>query len=76
MSSDKVFAKLETFLEWLVQHHKLTGAQPPPDPRLAELHQLLEASLIASPVSLRSGSHKFSPREPLTEQQKVMDLAG
>jgi hypothetical protein len=76
MSSDKVFAKLETFLEWLVQHHKLTDAQPPADPRLAELHQLLEASLIAAPVRPHSGSHKFSPREPLTEQQKVMDLAG
>jgi len=76
MSSDKVFDKLETFLEWLIQHRKLSGAQPPPDPRLAELHQLLEARLIASPVRLHSGSHKFSPPEPLTEQQKVMDLAG
>ena len=76
MSSDSVVARFETLLAWLTHRPWRRGATPPADPFFAELQQLLEESLAESPVGTHSNSRNFVRLEPLTEQQKIMDLAG
>lgn len=72
-SSDKsITEKISGIVDWLTQKRWQTT---PPDALHTEIHHLKE-TLSNAPTRPTRAVRKFESTEPVTEQQKIMDLAG
>lgn len=70
-----VMEKLVDFVERMANGHRPDGLPDAKEDLYAEIYQL-EKTLANAPTRPSRRIQRPKPPEPLTEQQKIMDLAG
>jgi hypothetical protein len=70
-----VIEKLISFADWLSQGQWQIVSSPKVDALQAEIYQL-EKTLANAPTRPTRTIRNTKPLEPVTEQQKIVDLAG
>ncbi|MBN1219586.1 MAG: hypothetical protein JXM69_11705 [Anaerolineae bacterium] len=75
LPSDTITEKISGIVDWLAQKHKHLTSTDGTDALQAEIHQL-KRTLSTAPTRPMRPMRKFESLEPVTEQQKIMDMAG
>ena len=65
--------KLADFIDWLVQGRRQVVSFHPIDTLQQEIHQIEKTLADTRPSRV---ARRATPLEPITEQQKIIDLAG
>ena len=68
-----LFNKLVDFIDWINQERQRPISTHPIDAFQLEIHQIEKALADTQPNRI---IRKAKPLEPITEQQKIIDLAG
>jgi hypothetical protein len=74
-SHSSVAERLRSFVDWLTEKRWQVVSTQTTDALYTEIHQLKKA-LSNAPTRPTHAVHKFESPEPVTEQQKFMDMAG
>jgi hypothetical protein len=74
--SEDVVDKFETVFGWLRQHYRQTGSTGPSDPLVVELQRRLEESVADAAAGPTQKNGHVPLLEPISEQQKLIDLSG
>lgn len=74
LSGQALINKLTDFVEWLSQRRQPRRAPAGVDLFRYQIYQIEKTLADTQPMSTARSANK--PVEPMTEQQKIMDLAG
>ena len=74
--SEDVVDKFETVFGWLKQRYQQAGSSGPTDPLVVELQRRLEESVAEAAVGPTRKNGHVPLLEPISEQQKLIDLSG
>ena len=73
---ERIVNKCVDFIKRLTQEHQSVAPPPLMDTLHQEIHQIEQTLVKASYQSSMYVVQKTRPLEPVTEQQKIIDLAG
>jgi len=74
LSGQALVNKLTDFMDWLNQERQIYTTPPSLDQFRQEIHQIEKTLADTRPTRVLRSANR--PVEPMTEQQKIMDLAG
>jgi hypothetical protein len=75
-SENLVTEKITGIVDWFTQKRKSFTSTDSSDALYAEIHQLKKTLATAPTKPTRAVRNKNESLEPVTEQQKIMDMAG
>lgn len=75
-SENSVTERISGIIDWFTQKRKRFTATDPSDALYEEIHQLKKTFSTAPTKPTRAVRSTNESLEPVTEQQKIMDMAG
>jgi hypothetical protein len=76
LSNNLVTGKIAGIVDWLAQKRTSLAASDSSDQLYQEIHQLKKTLSTAPTKPTRAVRDNYDSLEPVTEQQKIMDMAG